>query len=103
MSVPSQRVLKTSQILDVLQPRNMRQKIVDFFLVGGCARIYKILQRNASSLLVTLFQVANREVAFRSRILLMCAQPPTRKKYRYYSKQISGGKTYRQYRHLSAT
>jgi hypothetical protein len=91
MSVPSQRVLKTSQILDVLQPRNMRQKIVDFFLVGGCARIYKILQRNASSLLVTLFQVANREVAFRSRILLMCAQPPTRKKYRYYSKQISGG------------
>jgi hypothetical protein len=29
--------------------------IVYFFLVGACVRIYKILQRNATFLLVTLF------------------------------------------------
>jgi hypothetical protein len=29
--------------------------IVCFFLVGACVRIYKILQRNATFLLVTLF------------------------------------------------
>jgi hypothetical protein len=28
---------------------------VYFFLVGACVRIYKILQRNATFLLVTLF------------------------------------------------
>jgi hypothetical protein len=28
---------------------------VCFFLVGACVRIYKILQRNATFLLVTLF------------------------------------------------
>jgi hypothetical protein len=38
MIVSSQLAVKTIQMLDVPQPRNMRQTIVYFFLVGGCAR-----------------------------------------------------------------
>jgi hypothetical protein len=34
---------------------NIQDIIVYFFLVGACVRIYKILQRNATFLLVTLF------------------------------------------------
>jgi hypothetical protein len=32
---------------------DLETRIVYFFLVGGCARIYKILQRNATPLLVS--------------------------------------------------
>jgi hypothetical protein len=43
-------------------PRNVRQTIVYFFLVGGAGRIYKILQRNATSLLVTLLRLPGENV-----------------------------------------
>jgi hypothetical protein len=39
-----------------------RVSIVYFFLVGACVRIYKILQRNATFLLVTLFFYLHREM-----------------------------------------
>jgi hypothetical protein len=43
----------------IFETKDKFDKLVYFFLVGGCARIYKILERNATSLLAAWNRVTN--------------------------------------------